>query len=567
MISQSQVPPEFLCPITTELMEDPVICADGRSYERSAITKWFETSQRSPMTGAVLENTVMLPNVNLKALIEDWSDAHIVEAAVREEETALTEMPRGELASFRARLEGAFQQEEGITLVVERVQSVYNNDLKARFQRKTNEIVSVRGEDGRQVVTRYHGTTKEAAALIAQHGFRLPSADQDGDFVGKGLRVYYTDAQRDAAEEHMGDMLMFGQAVYVTKDLEKATRFAQGAVVLCQCVLGKEMECRQAQHGLTWAKLQSQGFDSVKALPDCQESGGCRFEENALYHVEQVLPTHVVYFRLVKTGGASLVAQTLSVDNRCSVQDYSVDNLLEQLACDTSANVGAADERRIQACKKLGDVARDDQHKAIQKFFGSRKLVAHLASCAKSSNEALQFEALRAWFNFSFNDQAAQGIAMQNLGVAFLCSLLHNPNESLRLRATGLVWNLTQHCQNSRQGFVEAGALQMLGGVLDNAIVQVTSSTSPPWGVVQLLFGALANIALTCGDAVRKHERIVRAGELMIGMDLITPPLVQQQSTRFVCNLISEGNVDNEWQQKGFSYRTSAPRELLEVGA
>lgn len=102
---------------------------------------------------------------------------------------------------------------------------------------------------------------------------------------------------------------------------------------------------------------------------------------------------------------------------------------------------------------------------------------------------------------------------------------------------------------------------------MDNAINQVTSSTSPPWGVVQLLFGALANIALTCGDAVRKHERIVRAGELMIGMDLITPPLVQQQSTRFVCNLISEGNVDNEWQQKGFSYRTSAPRELLEVGA
>lgn len=82
MISQSQVPAEFLCPITTELMEDPVICADGRSYERSAITRWLETSQRSPMTGAALESTVMLPNVNLKALIEDWSDAHIVQAAM-----------------------------------------------------------------------------------------------------------------------------------------------------------------------------------------------------------------------------------------------------------------------------------------------------------------------------------------------------------------------------------------------------------------------------------------------------------------------------------------------------
>merc|ERR1711959_118602 len=117
----------------------------------------------------------------------------------------------------------------------------------------------------------------------------------------------------------------------------------------------------------------------------------------------------------------------------------------------------------------------------------------------------------------------------------------------------------------SRQVFVEAGVLDKLGFALGGILEEVMRSASPPWGVVQLLFGALANIALTCGEAVRRHERLVRAGELMIGMDLITPPLVQQQSTRFVCNLISEGNVDNEWQQKGFSYRTSAPREFLEV--
>lgn len=257
------------------------------------------------------------------------------------------------------------------------------------------------------------------------------------------------------------------------------------------------------------------------------------------------------------------MAQPLSVENRVQALDYSVDNLLDQFACNSSDI--DADERRIQACKTLGDIARDDQQKGIARFLKDRKLISALASCSKSPNEALQFEALRAWWNFSFNDQKAQAITIQSLGVAFLCSLLESPNESLRLRATGLVWNLTQHCHNSRQVFVDAGVLKKLGSALHKVVGEITCSASPPWGVAQLLFGALANIALTCGEGVRKHECIIRAGELMIGMDLITPPDVQQQATRLVCNLISDGNVDPEWQEKGFSYRTSAPRDVLEI--
>merc|ERR1719453_386685 len=119
------------------------------------------------------------------------------------------------------------------------------------------------GKGAANIVTRYHGTTKVAAASIAQQGFRLPTADEDGDFVGKGLRVYYTEEQRESAAEHMGDELMFGQAIYVSTDLEKATRFAQGAVILCQCALGKSKSVTTAEHDLTQATLLRQGYDSV----------------------------------------------------------------------------------------------------------------------------------------------------------------------------------------------------------------------------------------------------------------------------------------------------------------
>ena len=42
LVDFDDVPDEFLCPISQEIMQDPVICSDGSSYERKVIEKWFE---------------------------------------------------------------------------------------------------------------------------------------------------------------------------------------------------------------------------------------------------------------------------------------------------------------------------------------------------------------------------------------------------------------------------------------------------------------------------------------------------------------------------------------------
>jgi len=46
---------EFLCPITYDLLSDPVIAADGNTYERAAIEKWISKTQTSPLSGETLE--------------------------------------------------------------------------------------------------------------------------------------------------------------------------------------------------------------------------------------------------------------------------------------------------------------------------------------------------------------------------------------------------------------------------------------------------------------------------------------------------------------------------------
>ncbi|KAM4631175.1 WD repeat, SAM and U-box domain-containing protein 1 [Polymixia lowei] len=67
------IPDEFLCPITRELMREPVIAADGYSYEREAIESWIKTKNRSsPMTNLPLMTTLLTPNHTLKMAIGRW---------------------------------------------------------------------------------------------------------------------------------------------------------------------------------------------------------------------------------------------------------------------------------------------------------------------------------------------------------------------------------------------------------------------------------------------------------------------------------------------------------------
>ncbi|XP_028928202.1 WD repeat, SAM and U-box domain-containing protein 1 isoform X1 [Ornithorhynchus anatinus] len=69
----SGIPDEFLCPITRELMKDPVIAADGYSYEKEAMENWFSKKKRtSPMTNLVLPSLILTPNRTLKMAINRW---------------------------------------------------------------------------------------------------------------------------------------------------------------------------------------------------------------------------------------------------------------------------------------------------------------------------------------------------------------------------------------------------------------------------------------------------------------------------------------------------------------
>ena len=70
----ADLPDNFFCPITSEIMENPVVTCDGYSYEKSSIIRWFTIKRTNPITNQLLENTNLIPNHTLKSIIIDFKE-------------------------------------------------------------------------------------------------------------------------------------------------------------------------------------------------------------------------------------------------------------------------------------------------------------------------------------------------------------------------------------------------------------------------------------------------------------------------------------------------------------
>ena len=62
------IPNEYVCPISLELMTDPIICNDGYSYERNSIMSL--KNNISPITREILYINNLIPNRALKDAID-----------------------------------------------------------------------------------------------------------------------------------------------------------------------------------------------------------------------------------------------------------------------------------------------------------------------------------------------------------------------------------------------------------------------------------------------------------------------------------------------------------------
>jgi len=73
---QNNIPNEYICPITLDIMREPMVMPDGHTYEKEAIKKALELRPFSPLTKKSMKFSDGYINYSLKSLIETYISEH-----------------------------------------------------------------------------------------------------------------------------------------------------------------------------------------------------------------------------------------------------------------------------------------------------------------------------------------------------------------------------------------------------------------------------------------------------------------------------------------------------------
>ncbi|KAF2284563.1 hypothetical protein GH714_027094 [Hevea brasiliensis] len=109
-------PDEFKCPLSKELMRDPVILATGQTYDRPFIQKWLKSGNRTcPLTQQVLSHTFLTPNHLVREMISQWCKSQGLELPdpvqyVNEE--GITEADRDHFQSLLEKMSSALPEQK-----------------------------------------------------------------------------------------------------------------------------------------------------------------------------------------------------------------------------------------------------------------------------------------------------------------------------------------------------------------------------------------------------------------------------------------------------------------------
>ncbi|KAA8543555.1 hypothetical protein F0562_021699 [Nyssa sinensis] len=97
-------PEEFRCPLSKELMRDPVIVATGQTYDRLFIQKWLKAGNRTcPQSQQVLSHTILTPNHLIQDMISQWCKSQgiqLLDPVQYSNEDGLTEADRDHFLSL-----------------------------------------------------------------------------------------------------------------------------------------------------------------------------------------------------------------------------------------------------------------------------------------------------------------------------------------------------------------------------------------------------------------------------------------------------------------------------------
>ncbi|GLT83123.1 hypothetical protein SLE2022_014320 [Rubroshorea leprosula] len=106
-----EFPDDFMCPISLEIMSDPVILSSGHTFDRASIQRWLDSGHRTcPITKLPLpEHPSLIPNHALRSLISNYTNISLPKSQSCSEPQAPISILTSRSSSLESKLESLSQ--------------------------------------------------------------------------------------------------------------------------------------------------------------------------------------------------------------------------------------------------------------------------------------------------------------------------------------------------------------------------------------------------------------------------------------------------------------------------
>ncbi|KAL5550648.1 hypothetical protein UlMin_000824 [Ulmus minor] len=355
--SEISFPTDFRCPITLDLMRDPVVVATGQTYDRESIKLWIESGHNTcPKTGQTLAHTDLIPNHSLKNLIAMWCREQKIPFEVQENKEKIKGFTINKAALEATRMTASFltnklsnsQSTEEANGVVYELRALAKTDSDSRaciaeagvipllvrylgsdtgsgnpnlqlnavttilnlsiLEANKARIMETDGVLNGVVEVLRTGATWEAKGNAAATIFSLSSVHAHRKRLGRKTRVIkgLLDLAKDGSANSKRDAL--AAILNLTVDRETVGRLVEGGVVemtvQAMTVLPEEavtiMEMVVKRGGLV---AVAAAFSAIKKLASVLREGSDRARESAA----------ATLVLICRKGGAEMVAELVTV--------------------------------------------------------------------------------------------------------------------------------------------------------------------------------------------------------------------------------------------------------------
>ncbi|KAK2642558.1 hypothetical protein Ddye_024321 [Dipteronia dyeriana] len=404
------IPKDFCCPISLDLMRDPVIISTGQTYDRSSIARWMEEGHCScPKTGQMLAHTRLVSNRALRNLIVQWCTAHGVpydppETADASAEYFTAALPtKAAIEANRATAELLIQQlacgSQGAKTVAAR---------EIRLLAKT-------GRDNRAFIAKA-GAIPHLCELLSSNN---PVAQENSVTAMLNLSIYDKNKSRIMEEERcLGSIVQVLRFGLTTEARENAaaTLFSLSAVHDYKKRIADERGAVEALAGLLRMGTTRGKKDAVTALFNLSTH-----TDNCLQMIEAGAVTALVG-ALGNEGVAEEAAGALALIVRQPIgaaavgkEEMAVSGLIGMMRCGTPRAKENAVAALLELCRSGGAVATERVLKApalaglLQTllFTGTKRARRKAASLARvfqrCENTTLHFGGLGVGYAFAGN--------------------------------------------------------------------------------------------------------------------------------------------------------------------